>query len=90
MLSAGVALLLREKGVNVKLGALHFYAASQHLYEDNWYKVDACLNGEILGDYEPIKLEDFNDYDHLVNHLWAVAYGTSKNGFLKEFSTWKG
>jgi len=48
------------------------------------------LSGEILGDYEPINLNDFNDYDHLVNHLWAVAYGTSKNGFLKELSTWKG
>ena len=90
MLSAGVALMLREKGMNVKLGALHFYAASQHLYEENWDKVVPCLNGEILGDYEPIKLDDFNDYDHLVNHLWAVAYGTSKNGFLKELSTWKG
>jgi len=89
MLSAGVALMLREKGIYVKLGALHFYAASQHLYEENWYKVDACLNGEILGDYEPFNLDYFNDYDHLVNHLWALASGHVHNGFLKEISSWK-
>ena len=89
MLSAGVALMLRQKGIHVKLGALHFYAASQHLYEENWYKVDACLNGEILGDYAPFNLDYFNDYDHLVNHLWALASGHVHNGFLKEISLWK-
>ena len=89
MLAAGVCLLLREKGIKIGLGALHFYAASQHLYEENWEKAETCLTGEILGDYEPIKLDEFNDYDHLVNHLWAVAYGTSQSGFLKELASWK-
>jgi hypothetical protein len=60
------------------------------LYEDNWYKVDACLTGEILGDYAPIDLDYFNDYDHLVNHLWTLAHGHVHNGFLKEASSWKG
>jgi thymidylate synthase len=90
MLSAGVALMLRQKGIHVKLGALHFYAASQHLYEDSWYKVDACLNGEILGDYEPLDLDYFSSYDHLVDHLWLLARGRVHNGFLKEMSSWKG
>ena len=92
MLSAGVALLLRTSGLTLKLGSLHFYAASQHLYEENWEQVKPCLSGEILGDYAPIDLQDFNDYDHLVNHLWAVAYGKGNTlgGFLKELSTWKG
>ena len=90
MLSAGVALMLRQKNVKVTLGALHFYAASQHLYEENWDKVEPCLNGEILGDYAPLNLDAFNDYDHLVNHLWAVAYGTSSSGFLEELQAWKG
>lgn len=90
MLSAGVCLLLRQKNVRVTLGALHFYAASQHLYEDNWAAVDKCMTGEILGDYEPLNLDEFNDYDHLVNHLWALAYGTAKTGYLKELRAWKG
>lgn len=90
MLSAGVCLLLRQKGIDVKLGALHFYAASQHLYEDNWHKIDACLSGEILGDYELFNLDYFNDYDHLVNHLWTLASGRVHNGFLKEAASWKG
>jgi len=90
MLSAGVALMLREKGLDVKLGALHFYAASQHLYEESWYKIDACLDAHILGDYAPIDLGYFNDYDHLVNHLWTLAHGHVHNGFLKELPAWKG
>jgi thymidylate synthase len=89
MLSAGVALLLREKGIKVQLGQLHFYAASQHVYENNWHMVDACLQGEIEGNYAPIDLEYFNDYDHLVNHLWTLANGRVHNGFLKEIQTWK-
>jgi thymidylate synthase len=90
MLSAGLALMLREKGVHVKLGTLHFYAASQHLYEDNWDKVEFCLSGEIIGDYAPIDLEYFDSYDHLVDHLWLLARGHVHNGFLKEISSWKG
>lgn len=90
MLSAGVCLLLREKGIKVGLGALHFYAASQHLYEDTWDKAGKCLTGEILGDYAPIDLEYFSGYDHLVNHLWLLAHGRAHNGFLKELSSWKG
>ena len=81
---------LREKGVKVGLGALHFYAASQHLYEDTWYKAEARLTGEILSDYAPIDIDYFNDYDHLVNHLWAVAHGQPRKGFLEELQAWKG
>ena len=69
---------------------LHFYAASQHLYEDNWAAVNDCMTGEILGDYAPLNLDEFNDYDHLVNHLWALAYGTAKTGYLTELQAWKG
>jgi len=90
MLSAGVALMLRQKGMTVELGTLHFYAASQHLYEENWKMVEPCLSGEILGDYAPLNLSEFNDYDHLVHHLMQVAYGVSDKGFLMELPTWKG
>ena len=90
MLSAGIALMLREKGVNVKLNALHFYAASQHAYEQDWKDIEGCLNGEILGDYVPINLDHFLSYDHLVDHLWCVASGGDNKGFLCELQSWKG
>jgi hypothetical protein len=76
--------------MTVELGTLHFYAASQHLYEENWKMVEPCLSGEILGDYAPLNLSEFNDYDHLVHHLMQVAYGVSDKGFLMELPTWKG
>jgi thymidylate synthase len=91
MLSAGVALLLREKGLNVKLGNLHFYAASQHLYESNWEGAEICQDGEILGDYEPLNLEEFSGYDDLVQHLWAIANDIPlQRKFLSETKSWKG
>jgi thymidylate synthase len=91
MLSAGVALLLREKGVNVNLGSLHFYAASQHLYESNWVGAEECQDGEILGDYEPFNLDEFSGYDDLVQHLWALANDVPlQRKFLSEIKSWKG
>jgi thymidylate synthase len=91
MLSAGVALLLREKGVNVNLGSLHFYAASQHLYESNWAGAEECQDGEILGDYEPFNLDEFSGYDDLVQHLWALANDVPlQRKFLSEIKSWKG
>ena len=90
MLSAGVALLLREKGVHVKLNGLHFYAASQHIYEDDWAGIEECLSGEILGDYAPINLDEFKDYDDLVSHLWDVALFGVDKGFLSELKSWIG
>lgn len=92
MLSYGVCLLLREKGVNVEPGLLHFYAASQHLYEPNYAGAEQCLEGEVLGAIKPINLDDFPTYDHLVRHLWAVANDQpiAKGGFLEELQSWKG
>jgi thymidylate synthase len=91
MLSAGVALLLREKGLNVNLGNLHFYAASQHLYEKNWEGAEQCQDGVVLGDYAPLDLAEFASYDDLVNHLWVIANGVEPNRkFLSEIKSWKG
>lgn len=74
MLSLGVCLLLREKGIEVKPGALRFYAASQHLYEPNFEAAEQCLTGTLV-DGEPRKFtpDDFSSYDSLVDWLWEVA-----------------
>jgi thymidylate synthase len=91
MLSAGVALLLRDKGLTVKLGQLHFYAASQHLYESNWAGAEECQDGEILGDYAPFDLDEFFGYDDLVQHLWSIANDLPLHRkFLSESKSWKG
>jgi thymidylate synthase len=91
MLSAGIALLLREKGIDVKLGNLHFYAASQHLYETNWEGAEQCQDAAVLGDYAPLDLSEFASYDDLVNHLWILANGFDSNKkFLSEIKSWKG
>ena len=75
MLSLGVCLLLREKGVNVTPGTLHFYAASQHVYEPNFAGAEECQNGQILGVCRPFNIDTFTSYDHLVDHLWHLANG---------------
>jgi len=75
MLSLGVCLLLRDVGVNVTPGLLHFYAASQHIYEPNFEGAEQCQDGEILGSTRLFNIEEFIDYDHLVTSLWAIADG---------------
>lgn len=75
MLSLGVCLLLREKGIQVTPGTLHFYAASQHLYEPNFQGAEECQSGEILGACRPFGIDLFTSYDHLVEHLWYLAEG---------------
>lgn len=90
MLSYGLCLLLRDKGINVQPGLLHFYAASQHLYEPNFEQAYQCTEGEILGTVKPVDLNQFLSYDDLVLHLWAVANNQKVTGFLEELQTWKG
>ena len=90
MLSYGVCLLLRDKDINVHPGLLHFYAASQHLYEPNFDGAERCQDGVILGQVKPLNMDDFPSYDHLVRHLWAVANDQKVNGFFEELQSWKG
>jgi thymidylate synthase len=77
MLSIGVCLLLREKIPNLILqpGTLHFYAASQHLYEPNFAGAEACQNGEIYDEYVSFGPDLFESYDDLVGYLWDHANG---------------
>ena len=75
MLSIGICLLLREKNVLVQPGTLHFYAASQHIYEPNFEGAEACQNGEILGEHVSFGPDLFESYDDLVGFLWDHANG---------------
>lgn len=76
-LATYVLLHLRSRGKVYELGNLHFYAASQHLYETNFDGAEACTNSEVLAEYEPIVLEQFEEPDDLVKHLWQLADGMS-------------
>lgn len=77
-LSAFVALHLRAKGRIVSLGNLYFYAASQHMYATNFDGAKDCMESVILADYEPIILEQFEDPEDLVKHLWMLADGMAE------------
>lgn len=77
MLTGYVCLLLREKyGLSLKPGTLHFYAASQHLYAENWDKAQAALASYAkvfeAPAFDPLQ---FEDHEELVEHLWALAQG---------------
>lgn len=93
MLTYGVCLLLRERGVNVEPGLLHFYAGSQHLYDRNFEEAKTCLDSELVGTYSPADLKEFRDYDHLVEHLWSLANNApllcTGPKFLTEIASWQ-
>jgi thymidylate synthase len=77
MISAYLLLILRRAKPafeNIALGDLHFYAASQHLYETEWQAATNLLDGIT----STIKVKDFNPREfespeHLVDHLWVAA-----------------
>jgi len=80
MLTAGVALELRRRGLNVQLGNLYLTAGSRHLYLDKtsfgYDEADVrrvCDAPFVKPNYEPLNLDDFHDYDDLVAHLWRLA-----------------
>ena len=74
-LSAFIALSLRAWDNKYELGNLYFYAASQHMYESNFEGAKNCMDSEIIADYKPIDLDQFQEPDDLVKHLWMLADG---------------
>lgn len=76
MVSAYLLLILRRYPVfhNLALGNLHFYAASQHLYEPEWEAANSIVNG-LTGEFDvqPFYPHEFPEPDLLTNHLWDVA-----------------
>lgn len=81
MLSAGLAITLRNRGIMVELGDLIFIAGSQHLYVDEKFYPSSKVydlnmtspQSDNYDHYDPIDLDEFTDYQDLVDHLWALA-----------------
>jgi thymidylate synthase len=93
MLSAGLALHLREMGMHVQLGTLVLTCGSQHLYVDKGsfgYDLDdvaKVVGGDAEVGYAPLSLSEFHNYDDLVAHLWRKARGqTTDKVWLGEFN----
>jgi thymidylate synthase len=70
-----------KKECIITLGNLYFYAASQHLYEEQYERVRELINhGPTKFEIEPVNPDEFKDYDAVVEHLWRIA---------KEDNPWK-
>jgi len=87
MLGAYVALALKDKYIDLKLGQLHYYAASSHLYAWNEPTLLECSN--TIRKYEPLSIDDFACQDHLVEHLQYLSEGKPLAiPFGNELSSW--
>ncbi len=79
MVSAYLLLWLRKLDTRfseVALGNLHFYAASQHLYESNWDKVRDILDKPTsFFEVAPLDLAEFDHPEDFRCWLWFVADG---------------
>jgi thymidylate synthase len=77
MVGAAVALLLRDRGIEVLLGDLYLCAGSAHLYEGGFgytpTSVEKVLFDPEALEYAPLDLSEFGSYQDLVGHLWALA-----------------
>lgn len=82
-ISLGILITLNKHGrykdpdyTPIELGNLYFYAASQHLYEEQFEKArfilqDSCSRIAV----KPVKWSQFADYDAVVEHLQLAAEG---------------
>jgi thymidylate synthase len=76
MMTGYIALLLRElNGTNYRLGALHFYAHSQHLYETNALIASKLTLIDRVFDPPEFLLHGFDKPDDLITYLWSMADG---------------
>lgn len=89
MVSAYLLLILRKldkRFAELKLGNLHLYAASQHLYEHNWSAAhriseEFCVCRHIA-DLNP---DDFDGPEDFHKHLWLFAdQKETTHNFMKE------
>ncbi len=79
MLSLGILVSLNnymDQNSLYELGYLYFYAASQHLYEDNFDAASRIVSGNNnLRSIRPVAWSDFKDYAAVVEHLKNAANG---------------
>ena len=76
MMTGYIALLIKEAiGWELALGALHFYANSQHLYEKNErFASNLSLSDNVFE--SPVFLPyGFDKADDLIKYLWSMADG---------------
>lgn len=100
MLTACVALLLRERGRGMpRLGTLTMQCGSQHVYDNNWEQVTRILHGEPQNErktffdvptvpYAEFDPSDFASMDDLLEHLTVVRdarTGDMRHEFMREF-----
>ena len=71
------AMYMKREGTTLSLGDLHFYAASQHIYENNFNASATCMDDtDQKFEYDPIEPTEFADDPYrLIDHLYAVAKG---------------
>jgi thymidylate synthase len=86
MLSGAVCLLLKSvMSYNLRLGTLHFYAASQHLYEKNFEIAQDIVRDEGMSHlcvYEAFNPYNFMNFERLLEHLSMLAHGTGDGAYL--------
>ena len=76
MMAAFTALALRPVIGSVGLGDLTVFAGSQHIYRIDWDVAAECVtrsNDDLVGQPQPLNLDEFKDPDDLIEHLWRLA-----------------
>lgn len=86
MISAYIALCLRDRGIKVKLGTLHLNAGSQHLYIRNERKARECFvatEDVATEELRPFSLDWFDSPATLLEYLKQTKLGiVGKFGWL--------
>ena len=77
MISGIILAMLKHQGFEgeLKLGNMHFTAASQHLYDQHWELAEKCIESDNeLFTYEPFNPSEFiNKPFELTSHLKLLA-----------------
>lgn len=96
MLSAFVALSLREEYPILKLGKLYLNVGSQHLYEKNYEEAKKVIEKSYFDfNYDPIYLNEFKDQNYFLKHLGMLRTNNdpkllvNKNCWLHELVEWR-
>ena len=75
MLTAAIAIRLRQAGVPTRLGTLSIHSASQHLYERNLANAELCIADHTAIEYQPFDYTHFESEQDLLSFLFAAASG---------------
>jgi len=76
MVIAATCLQLRHLYPGIQPGSVYLTAGSQHLYESNWAQAREIIQApdiELTNKSYTLDIDEFDDVDHLVRHLWTIA-----------------